>query len=670
MNKIFKVLCGCLVGCAFGSAITSCSDDFEPSYLGEVRVSSSYVAIPQAGGSATITVNAASDWSIASQEWIQGKDTITAAVPQWLTVSATEGAAGSAEITFSAEATDAARECEVWLTCAGKTQRINVLQYAEDSEPTLMTVQEALALLKSGTAGDAAYYIKGVVCKIQEISPSYGNATYFLSDDGAYVTDKWLEIYRGKWINGESFATGNEFSVGDEMVVKGVLTMYGDTPETKQGTCEVISHTPSLIKVDSFDVAELPVEGGVATAAVTCKGNGINVEVPAAAQSWLSIIGVDTSKGAVKFSAAPNMGGDRSTSIVFKTTDATGKEYSAEATLSQKGSILEVSVAQFLAAEVGDTQYRMTGVITELYNTSKGLAGFYVKDYSGQALVYQPAGFSGTEAKVGDVVTVVGKRGAYNNNPQMTGCTLEKVNYSVTEVSIAEFLTKADDKNTYYMVTGTIKSLKNNKGQDNDYGNLYLTDGTNEIYVYGTYSGWAAPKGDAQKYFIRDNGLEVGDELTMIGYKDTYNGLIEICGGTCFSFKKVQAAGAAGSKENPFTIAEAFAYIDAGGQDDVYVKGKVSKIQNEFTADNGYGTFWISEDGTYNNDLTKDFEAYRVYWFGDNKKWKEGDSQPAVGDEVIICGKLTKYTNKNTGAVTYETSQYKAYVYSLNGKTE
>ena len=88
------------------------------------------------------------------------------------------------------------------------------------------------------------------------------------------------------------------------------------------------------------------------------------------------------------------------------------------------------------------------------------------------------------------------------------------------------------------MVTGTIKSLKNNKGQDNDYGNLYLTDGTNELYVYGTYSGWAAPKGDAQKYFIRDNGLEVGDELTMIGYKDTYNGTIELCGGIYFAHQK------------------------------------------------------------------------------------------------------------------------------------
>ena len=46
--------------------------------------------------------------------------------------------------------------------------------------------------------------------------------------------------------------------------------------------------------------------------------------------------------------------------------------------------------------------------------------------------------------------------------------------------------------------------------------------------------------GDARKFFIAENGIQVGDELTMIGYKDTYNGLVELCGGTCFSFKHAE----------------------------------------------------------------------------------------------------------------------------------
>jgi hypothetical protein len=133
-------------------------------------------------------------------------------------------------------------------------------------------------------------------------------------------------------------------------------------------------------------------------------------------------------------------------------------------------------------------------------------------------------------------VTVLGKRGAYKDSPQMVNgsCVLK---HAVKAVTIAEFLTMPDDKNVYYMVTGKISSLLGSNGKENDYGNLYITDGTNELYVYGTYAGWNA-QGDDRKFFIADNGLKVGDEITIIGYKDTYKELVELCQGVCFSFKK------------------------------------------------------------------------------------------------------------------------------------
>ena len=86
---------------------------------------------------------------------------------------------------------------------------------------------------------------------------------------------------------------------------------------------------------------------------------------------------------------------------------------------------------------------------------------------------------------MGDVVEVLGKRGAYKDNPQMVNGTC-KMLYDVKEVTIAEFLTMPDDKNTYYIVTGKISSLLGSNGKENDYGNLYITDGTTELYVYGT----------------------------------------------------------------------------------------------------------------------------------------------------------------------------------------
>ena len=93
------------------------------------------------------------------------------------------------------------------------------------------------------------------------------------------------------------------------------------------------------------------------------------------------------------------------------------------------------------------------------------------------------------------------------------------------------------------------------------------------------------------------------------------------------------------------------------------MKGKISKIVYEYSTFAGTGTFWISDDGTGEGDKNKEFECYSLYWFN-NQQWKEGDGQIAVGDEVVVVGQLTIYSG------TYETSSKKAWLYSLNGKTE
>ena len=99
----------------------------------------------------------------------------------------------------------------------------------------------------------------------------------------------------------------------------------------------------------------------------------------------------------------------------------------------------------------------------------------------------------------------------------------------VTEVSIAEFLTKADAKDVYYMVSGTIDEIANDT-----YGNLYITDGSNRLYVYGCYPGWGAT-GDARKGAIATYGIKVGDKLTIIGPKSTYKDVPQVNGGVYFS---------------------------------------------------------------------------------------------------------------------------------------
>lgn len=235
----------------------------------------------------------------------------------------------------------------------------------------------------------------------------------------------------------------------------------------------------------------------------------------------------------VTLRALPNEGGDRTGKVIFKTVSG-GKEYSSELAVVQNGAIVTATVAEFLAAEVGNTQYRLTGVITNVANAQYG--NVYIRDYTGEAYIYGIGGkgeFVALGLKEGDIVTLVGKRAAYKDSPQMGGGQYES-HISVTPCTVSEFLAKPDSKTDYYMVTGEISSIANPT-----YGNLYIKDGDSELYVYGCYSGWGA-SGDFRKGFIEQSGIKVGDRLTMIGYKDTHNGTVELCGGTYFSHTSVE----------------------------------------------------------------------------------------------------------------------------------
>ena len=124
----------------------------------------------------------------------------------------------------------------------------------------------------------------------------------------------------------------------------------------------------------------------------------------------------------------------------------------------------------------------------------------------------------------------------------------------------------------------------------------------------------------------------------------------------------VEPAGS-GTQADPYNVAAAIAFTqqlatNAESTQDIYIKGKVVSIDENYTTQYGNAKFYISDDGTANNR----FLVYRALYLG-NKKYTSGDVLNE-GDEVIICGKVTNYNG------TLETVQNKAFLYSLNGKTE
>ncbi len=497
LKKIFSLFIAIL------ALMTSCTDEETMTLLDEIQVSSSYVSIPVDGGSTTITVTAKDSWTIEKVTTIQ--DSVT-----WLTISSTSGSGGETELTFSAEPTLDGRTAQVLIHSGGQTQRINIIQGLSTVEPA--TCAEVIAGPDSKT-----YLVTGVCTAIT--NTTYGN--WYLEDETGSI---YIYGTLDKNGNTKNFLSWG-LEVGDEVTVQGPKTTYGTTIELVNVT--VIRINKSLVKVDSVANAVLPLEGGEFIAYLTCKGQGVSVDIPEDAKSWLSISSIESAgeQVVVKFNAIANTGGDRNTTIIFRTTDGS-KYYSTETTVSQTGAIIDASIAEFLEAPVGDTQYRLAGVITSIANDTYG--NLYLRDFSGETYVYGIQDYTQLGLKEGDIITIVGKRAAYQGTPQVGGAILES-SIPVTPITIAEVLTKPDDPNTYYMVTGEITSITNET-----YGNLYLSDNGSEIYLYGCYPGYGAT-GDDRKYLIVNEGIVVGDILTVIATKGSYNGVDQLSNGIYFS---------------------------------------------------------------------------------------------------------------------------------------
>lgn len=483
--------------------MTSCNEEQSITLLDEIQVSSSYVSIPVAGGSTSITVTAKDSWT--AEKVTTDKNKV-----EWLTISSASGNAGEATLTFTAPAAIDGRNAEVLIKSGGKTQRVNIIQGLSKISPAKVSEVNA------GPDGKT-FQVTGVCTSI--VNTDYGN--WYLKDNTGSLYIYGTLDAKGATRNFKSL----NLEVGDEVTVEGPKSTY-------QGTAQlvnvmVIKINKSLVKVDSVKNASLPIEGGEFTAYLTCKGQGVSVDIPTDAQSWLAISSIKSAgtNTVVKFKAAANTGGDRNTKLIFKTTDGK-KDYTTETSLSQKGAIVKATIAEFLAAAVGDTQYRLSGIITKIDNNTDGR--LYIRDFSGETYVYKIQDFATKGLKVSDIITIVGKRAAYNGVAQVGGAVLESV-IPVTSVTIAEFLTKADDPNKYYMVSGNITNIATG-----NYGNLDISDGTNTLYVYGCYPGYGAT-GTARQGLITSKGIKVGDKLTVIGPKGSYNSVPQVNGGLYFS---------------------------------------------------------------------------------------------------------------------------------------
>ncbi len=185
----------------------------------------------------------------------------------------------------------------------------------------------------------------------------------------------------------------------------------------------------------------------------------------------------------------------------------------------------QITIAEFLSKADPNTTYRLTGKVSNISNTQYG--NFDLVDATGSIYIYglldkdgNAKNFESLGIKEGDEITVEGRYTTYNDNPQIKNAQYISGGSggdvpgpgTVEQITIADFLSKADP-NTTYRLTGKVSNITNTQ-----YGNFDLTDATGTIYVYGLLD----KDGNAKNF--ESLGIKEGDEITVEGKYNEYNG--------------------------------------------------------------------------------------------------------------------------------------------------
>lgn len=426
-----------------------------------LKVDNSYVRIDTLGGSTTIKLTAKEAWVLKVKtsydykyKGEDGKDKtkmvdtlitpgtsckphgIKDAVESWITADPTNGNEGEFSIAISAPAGTSYRTQDVRIVGESGAQIVLKVAQGEDVVKTY-TVSQIIDLIKSGKAGGSPVLIKGIVCKIDDISTSYGNATYYISDDGtmkgSYTEDggdgNWFEVYRGYWLGGEKFTKGDELAVGDKVTIKGTVTSYKGTPETNQNDSEVVEIEKSLVAVNPASLDVEP-EGGVLEVAALYSGNNLTFDLDSAAVEFVSIVG-SYAKGDttfVKLRVDENKGDKPRSGVVFFTSSKPNgkdpkKTDSSTATVTVSQGIYAVKTIAELAAMFTSTSdqtfnadFAKPAVVTYVNGSN-----IFFKDETGGILYYKPSADANTYA-AGTTISGLfsGKGKLYSALPELT----------------------------------------------------------------------------------------------------------------------------------------------------------------------------------------------------------------------------------------------------------
>lgn len=359
----------------------------------------------------------------------------------------------------------------------------------------------------------------------------------------------------------------------------------------------IISVTKSLIKVDSVMVA------GVKDAAIPSDGGDAEIYIT-------------TKTGSVE----AEIPAEYQEWLSLKSIKVVGDETVVTVHAAKNDAAARSAELVFTTVKDGDT-YKGKAKVSQ-----KGNAGSLALPFTvGQAVEFANANAAGSEVEVyiKGIVSKIANKGEFGSFGNATFFISEDGTYDETD-------------NTKNFEAFRVLYLGNKKWAE---GNAQIAVGQ-EVVICAKVM-----------VYTDKNGVKTAETVQV---KDGYAGHIYSINGVTTDENGV------GTLAAPFNATGAIAAAKAGTSANVYVAGKVSKIKDQFGAQFGNATFWITANGVHPAADTDAFEVYRALYLG-NQKWVDGNTTLTVGDVVVVKGPLTVYNNQA------ETVGNKCYVYSING---
>lgn len=307
----------------------------------------------------------------------------------------------------------------------------------------------------------------------------------------------------------------------------------------------------------------------------------------------------------------------------------------------EKALVKVISVPAEVAKEGGDVEitvaYKGKGVYASVADEAKdwiiykntafkaGVATIFEKSPADTAVITFTVQPNPMVARQG-IVNLTSSTDDKNSTTQSVTIIQEG---AINTITSAEFNALEDADVPPYRIKGVVTRIvmdKDNPNAYNQYGNFDVSDETGTVYVYGLLP---EPGGEAKQDVLTKQGVKLGDVITVVGPKSSYNGAPQMKNAYYESHTSVTT-----------TTADKFNAL-ADGEDLYLIKGAIQNIamdKNDNTKYNKYGNFDVVD------------ETGKVYVYGIVPVSTEEGGQDILttrgvkeGDIVTVVGPKASY---------------------------